>query len=396
MTPCVLKFGGSSVATPQRIKDVARLIKDKAETCQPVVVVSAMGKTTDELLRLAKSVSPSPPPRELDMLLTVGERISMALLSMALHDLGLKAVSFTGSQVGIITENKFNRARVLEIKLYRILDALRDRKIPVVAGFQGVSLSKEITTLGRGGSDLTAIALAISLGKVPCEIYTDVPGVFALDPHDFPSARRYDRLDYGVLSEMASSGAKVMHARAVNLAAKYNLPFLILSSYEPEMGGTLVERREHLESPGVKAITTAKVLMLDVEGKEGVPLLIRMIGEVRVLNFSHDTTGKHLVFFVPEEEGDRALKLLSELGLRFSMRGELSLVCVIGWGVGTSPEIGDTLFATVGWEHIFMMSSSDMKICIVVERERERAIVERLAKRFNLLDEKRSFKGPDS
>ncbi len=383
MTPCVLKFGGSSVATPERIRAVAELIKRRAEVCHPVVVVSAMGKTTDELLNLAYSVSKNPPPRELDMLLTVGERISMALLSMALHDLGLKAVSFTGSQVGIITENRFNRARVLEIKLYRITDALKEGKIPVVAGFQGVSVSKEITTLGRGGSDLTAVALAISLGKVPCEIYTDVPGVFALDPRKFPAARRYERMDYTVLSEMASSGAKVMHSRAVNLAAKYDLPFLILSSYEPEKGGTLVEKREHLESPGVKAITTMPVVMFDVEGREGIPLLARMVEAVRVLNFSHDATGRHLVLFVPVEERERALETLSELGVRFALREDLAMVCVIGWGV-SAPEIMDTIFSVVGWEHIFMMGSSDTKVCIAVEREREGVVVENLARKFGL------------
>ena len=387
MTPCVLKFGGSSVATPERIRAVAEIVKRKREVCAPVVVVSAMGKTTDELLKLAYSVSRRPPPRELDMLLTVGERISMALLSMALYELGLEAISFTGSQVGIITEDRFNRARVLEIKLYRITDALKEGKIPVVAGFQGVSVSKEITTLGRGGSDLTAVALAISLGKVPCEIYTDVPGVFALDPRKFPGVRRYERMDYTILSEMASSGARVMHSRAVNLAAKYGLPFLILSSYEPEKGGTLVEKREHLESPGVKAITTMPIVMFDVEGREGLPLLSRMVEAVRVLNFTHDaTTGKHLVLSVPLEERDRALETLSELGVRFALREGLSMVCVVGWGV-SAPEIMEAIFSVVGWEHIFMMmGASDTKVCIAVEKEREEAVVGNLARKFGLYE----------
>ncbi len=372
------------MATPERIRAVANIVKGKRERCAPVVVVSAMGKTTDDLLNLAYSISKRPPPRELDMLLTVGERVSMALLSMALHDLGLEAISFTGSQVGIITEDRFNRARVLEIRLYRITDALKEGKVPVVAGFQGVSISKEITTLGRGGSDLTAVALAISLGKVPCEIYTDVPGIFALDPRRFPDARRYDRMDYTILSEMASSGARVMHSRAVNLAAKYDLPFLILSSYEPEKGGTLVEKREHLESPGVRAITTMAVVMFDVEGREGIPLLAKMVEAVRVLNFSHDATGRHLVLFVPVEERERALETLSDLGVRFALRENLSMVCIVGWGV-SAPEIMDTIFSVVGWEHIFMMGASDTKVCIAVEREREEAIVGNLARKFGLL-----------
>ncbi|MEO0169451.1 MAG: aspartate kinase, partial [candidate division WOR-3 bacterium] len=178
---CVMKFGGSSVANVERILNVARIIRDKTEQYMPIVVVSAMGKTTDNLIEMAYTVNENPPPRELDMLLTAGERISMALLSMALHKFGLKARSFTGSQVGIITENRFNRARVLEVKLLRVKESLEEGVIPVIAGFQGVSTNKEITTLGRGGSDLTAVALAISLGNVKCEIYTDVDGVYSLD-----------------------------------------------------------------------------------------------------------------------------------------------------------------------------------------------------------------------
>ncbi len=385
MNVCVMKFGGSSVATPERIKAVADIIKEKIGSCLPVVVVSAMGRTTDDLLRLAYRVSRNPPPREMDMLLTAGERISMSLLSMALHDKGVRAVSLTGSQVGIITEDRFNRARILEVKLYRVLDALREGKVPVIAGFQGVSLSKEITTLGRGGSDLTAVALAISLGRVRCEIYTDVDGVYALDPRRYPDALRYERMDHRILAEMSSSGARVMHSRAVNLAAKYNLPFLILSSYEPEKGGTLVERREHLESPGVKAITTSDVVMLDVEGKRGVPVLLEMSKEVRVLNFSHDATGSHLVFYIPSGDKERAVKVLNSLGVNYRLREGFSAICVIGWGVGTSPEITEAILSILGWEHIFMMGVSDTKVCFVVEREREEELVKNLAAKFGLI-----------
>jgi len=382
---CVMKFGGSSVADVERILNVANIIKEKTSEFFPVVVVSAMGKTTDNLIKMAYSIAEKPSPRELDMLLTAGERISMALLSMALNGMGLKAKSFTGSQVGIITEDRFNKARVLEVKLLRIKESIEEGVIPVIAGFQGVSLSKEITTLGRGGSDLTAIALSISLGNARCEIYTDVDGIYTLDPMKYPNARRYDKLSFEILLEMSSAGAKVMNSRAVSLAAKYNLSFFVLSSFNPKKGGTMVGK--FLESPGVKGISTKDVVMFDVEGKEGEYILSRVLKGGEIIGFSHDSTGKHLVFIADRSEKENLIKIFSESGARFSVRDNLKMISLVGWGVGSSRETMDILTETLKDEHVFYINITDMRISVVVEFSKEREIVENLARSFNLLKE---------
>jgi len=380
-----MKFGGSSVADVERILNVANIIKEKTSEFFPVVVVSAMGKTTDNLIKMAYSIAEKPSPRELDMLLTAGERISMALLSMALNGMGLKAKSFTGSQVGIITEDRFNKARVLEVKLLRIKESIEEGVIPVIAGFQGVSLSKEITTLGRGGSDLTAIALSISLGNARCEIYTDVDGIYTLDPMKYPNARRYDKLSFEILLEMSSAGAKVMNSRAVSLAAKYNLSFFVLSSFNPKKGGTMVGK--FLESPGVKGISTKDVVMFDVEGKEGEYILSRVLKGGEIIGFSHDSTGKHLVFIADRSEKENLIKIFSESGARFSVRDNLKMISLVGWGVGSSRETMDILTETLKDEHVFYINITDMRISVVVEFSKEREIVENLARSFNLLKE---------
>lgn len=380
---CVMKFGGSSVADVEKILNVARIIKEKSEKYMPVVVISAMGNTTDNLIKMAYTINENPPPRELDMLLTSGERISMALLSMALHRFGLRARSFTGSQVGIITENRFNKARVLEVKLLRVNESLEEGVIPVIAGFQGVSTNKEITTLGRGGSDLTAIALAISLGNVRCEIYTDVDGVYSLDPRKYPNALKYDKVSFEILAEMSSAGARVMHSRAVSLAAKYNLSFLIISSFNPNNGGTMVEK--FLESPGVKGIATKDVVMFDVEGIEDGFILQKVLNGVDILNFSHDSSGKHLIFLVDSEERDKMLKVLSEEKVRFVMRENLQMISIIGWGVGSSYEVLNGIFEGIKGEHVFSLNITEMRVSVVVERNKGEKIVENLANMFNLL-----------
>jgi len=219
MSIIVQKFGGSSVADVERIRKVAaRVAARRAEGHRLVVVVSAMGDTTDELLSLAKRMSADPPRRELDMLLTCGERISMALLSMALHELGVPAISFTGSQSGIITDDAHAQARIIEVRPVRIREELGKEKVVIVAGYQGVSRNREVTTLGRGGSDTTAVALAAALGAEACEIYSDVDGVFSADPRVVPEARKLERLDYGTMQELAAAGARVLNAQAVEFA----------------------------------------------------------------------------------------------------------------------------------------------------------------------------------
>jgi aspartate kinase len=268
MALLVLKFGGTSVGTPERIRAVAKRIatakagmtEADAEGNAVVVVVSAMGRTTDELLTLAHEVSTTPPGREVDMLLTAGERISMALLSMALADLGVKALSFTGSQSGILTTNHHRRARIEKILGDRIRKALAEGAVAIVAGFQGMSLEKVITTLGRGGSDTTAVALAAALGAARCDIYTDVDGVFTADPRLVPAARRIPRIDHAHMVELAQRGAGVLHPRSIELAQKYKVPLWVRNSLaevgsEGNRGGTEVVDMEKgmIGSQGMEA-----------------------------------------------------------------------------------------------------------------------------------------------
>lgn len=244
----VQKFGGTSVGTPERIRSVAaRIAGARAKGNELVVVVSAMGRTTDELLSLANQVSSHPPGREVDMLLTAGERISMALLSMALADLGVKALSFTGSQSGILTTSHHRRARIEKILGDRIRKALAADAVAIVAGFQGMSAEKEITTLGRGGSDTTAVALAAVLKADRCEIYTDVDGVFSADPRVVPSARQIPRIACDVMVELAQRGAGVLHPRSVELAQKYQVPLWVMNSLKPETSGGTEIVKNHFE-----------------------------------------------------------------------------------------------------------------------------------------------------
>jgi len=237
----VQKYGGSSVSSPEKIKEIAkRVLATKRKGNNIVTVVSAMGDTTDELLELASQVNSHPPKRELDMLLSTGEIVSSALLSMALHSLGGKVVAFSGPQVGIITDEAYSKARILKIETQRIRKEIREDKIVVVAGYQGVTSQNTITTLGRGGSDTTAVALAAALGADLCEIYTDVEGVYITDPQIIPEARKLERISYEEMLEMASLGAKVIHLRAVEMAKKYKVPLHIRSSFS-QKEGTIID-----------------------------------------------------------------------------------------------------------------------------------------------------------
>lgn len=270
MSLFVHKYGGTSVGSADKIKAIAARLKEiKSSGHSLVVVVSAMGDSTDELISLAEEVSPSiktgAHPREMDMLLTVGERISMALLSMALRDLGVEAISFTGSQAGIITDESHTNAKIIEIKPIRIIDAIRAGKVVILAGFQGVSVTKEITTLGRGGSDTTAIAMAGELSKtfedVHCEVYTDVEGVYSADPRKIPSAKRYDRLPLSIVLEMAKTGAQVMHSRSIEFAIQNGARVSVLHSVSRK-GSVLVPDSDFKdELSGVVAVTVKDTLV---------------------------------------------------------------------------------------------------------------------------------------
>jgi aspartate kinase len=252
----VQKYGGSSLDSPEKIKAIAQKIAQRARGHKRIIVtVSAMGKTTDSLLSLAHDISPTPSWRELDMLLTVGERISMALLSMALNAAGVPAISFTGSQSGIVTSTIHTHAIIEEIRADRILQALDEGKVAIIAGFQGVSRMREITTLGRGGSDTTAVALASWLHANKCEIYSDYPGLFTADPRHFPQARRIPEISHDEMLELASLGAKVLHYRAADIARRGSVRLLLLSSFE-DTSGTLVQGEAYMEALSIKSITS--------------------------------------------------------------------------------------------------------------------------------------------
>ena len=270
MSILVQKYGGTSVNGPERIRAVAeRVSAARAAGHSLVVVVSAMGDTTDDLIALARQVSPEPSRREMDMLLSTGERVSMALLAMALHDLGVRAISFTGSQSGILTDEAHSNARIVGVKPDRIRAALDAGHVVIVAGFQGVSpVTKEITTLGRGGSDTTAVALAAALGRVRCEIYTDVDGVYTADPRVVPGARLVPRLGYRVCSALAHLGGRVLHARCVDLAARERVPLVVRSSFRDVPGTEIAE--DLVEAPRVEAVTHRAPLSLAIaEGNAG-------------------------------------------------------------------------------------------------------------------------------
>src|SRR4029079_2465913 len=275
MTLVVQKYGGTSVAGPERIRRVAaRVVSAAAEGTQVCVVVSAMGNTTDELLELAAEVSSSPHPRERDMLLTAGERISMALLSMAINDLGREAVSFTGSQAGIVTDTAHGRARIVAMRSDRVREALDAGRIVIVAGFQGVSTTFDVTTLGRGGSDTTAVALAAALGADVCEIYTDVDGVFTADPRIVPEARKLDTLTYEEMLEMSASGAGVLQLRSVEYARNHGVTIHCRSSFEDGPGTVIQDENVSMERPLVTAVThstsEARITLLGLPDKPGI------------------------------------------------------------------------------------------------------------------------------
>ncbi len=384
---CVQKYGGSSLASPDLIKRVARqVISQKKRGKDMVVVVSAMKDTTDELLRLAYQVAKEPPRRETDMLLTVGERISMSLLSMAINSLGFEAISFTGSQCGIITDSRHTNARIKDVRPFRIEEELAKGKIVVVAGFQGVSEEKEVTTLGRGGSDTTAVALAYALRAKECEILTDVDGVFTADPRVVPQARRLPHLSYEEMLELASFGGKVLHPRSVELALKFRIPLAVRSSFSLRQG-TLIKEMGKVEKICVRAVACRKgmaVLFLTlpkVKGK-GISPIFRSLSDADVnIDLLSKGEGGGIALSLRREYLPSAERVLGELkrqGLldNYSVLDGLASVSIIGSGIGENPGIATKLFSALEAEGIKVgfCSSSRLSITsLVVEGAAERA-----------------------
>ena len=395
----VQKYGGSSVADAESIKRVAaRIAATKRSGQQVVVVVSAMGDTTDELIDLANQVSPMPNGRELDMLLTAGERISMALLAMAISNLGLEARSFTGSQAGIITTSTHGRARVIDVTPSRIQEALAEGAIAIVAGFQGVAQdTKDITTLGRGGSDTTAVALAAALDADVCEIYTDVDGVFSADPRIVPSARKLKSVTYEEMLELAASGAKVLHLRCVEYARRFNLPIHVRSSFSNLEGTWVVKDQPEggsMEQAIISGIahdkSEAKITIVGVPDRAGVAARIfQAIADADinidmiVQNVSAAATGlTDISFTLPRAEGSRATgivqKLQGEIGFQsIQYDDQIGKLSLIGAGMRSHPGVTATFFAAMadGGVNIEMISTSEIRISIVCRQaDIERAV----------------------
>ena len=401
----VMKFGGTSVADAERIKRAARRIVQSAQEGNSVVaVLSARGKHTDELVSLAHEVSPRPHPREMDMLLSTGERVSCALAAMVINDLGREAISLTGSQAGIVTDSGHTKARILEVKAHRIRDALESGKIVLVAGFQGVSQrSLDVTTLGRGGSDTTAVALAAALGAEVCEIYTDVAGVFTADPRIVPGARKLPIVTFEEMLEMSASGAGVLQLRSVEYARNHAVSIHCRSSFEDGPGTFVVDEDQTMERPLVTAVThstsEARVTLTGLPDRPGIAAAV--MGALAGANVNVDMiiqnepqTDGHLAdmsFTVPRDDLDAARESLAllrdELGLGEIQTDErMGKVSVVGAGMKSHPGVAYTTFKALGdaGVNIEMISTSPIKISCVVREEKIATAVRELHTAFGL------------
>jgi aspartate kinase len=380
----VQKYGGTSVADPDRMRAVADHIAfTRSHGADVVVVVSAMGKSTDNLIKLANEVSDRKPGREMDMLLTTGERISMSLLCMALADRDIDAVSFTGSQVGIITDTAHGKAKILEVRGDRVRDALAEGKVCVVAGFQGVSTAKEITTLGRGGSDTTAVALAAALGADACEIYTDVTGVFSADPRIVPQAHKLTRINFDEMLEMAGAGSKVLALRSVEFARNHHVPLHVRSSFTWEPGTLVTSEEPSMEDPIISGVVTdaseAKVTVLGVPDRPGVsaalfePLAAANVNVDMIVQNTSTAGTTDISFTVPLADMAVAEGIVADVAGSIEAAGvshdnDIAKVSLVGAGMKTSPGIAAKMFRVLADEgvNIQMISTSTIRISVVV------------------------------
>jgi len=398
----VMKFGGSSVAEPDDIKRAAgRIVAAREQGNRVVAVLSARGKSTDELAAMAREVSDRPEPREMDMLLSVGERIACSLCAMAIHDLGQQAISLTGSQAGIVTDSSHTKARILDVRTDRIREKLADDRIVLVAGFQGVSTdSRDVTTLGRGGSDTTAVALAAALGADVCEIYTDVRGVFSADPRLVPDARKLSMLSFEEMLEMAASGARVLQLRAVEYARNHGVRIHCRSSFEDAPGTLVLAEDETMERPLVTAVThseeEARVTMTGVRDEPGVAG--RIFSTLADANVNVDMIiqnepvepqrGADLSFTVSRDELEAAVSAIRVLDLATGIQTDerIGKVSIVGAGMRSHPGVAAKVFETLGEQaiNIEMISTSPIKISCVVAADRVPAAVKALHEAFEL------------
>jgi aspartate kinase len=414
----VAKFGGSSVADAASVLRVAKRIVDtKNSGNEVVVIVSAMGDTTDELLDLAREVSPNPPGRELDMLLTAGERISMAVLAMAISDLGYEARSYTGSQAGLITDSEHGKARIVDVTPGRIKEALSEGAIPIIAGFQGVARdTKDITTLGRGGSDLTAVAIAAALDADVCEIYTDVDGIFSADPRIAPKARQVPRITYDEMMELAAAGAKVLHLRCVEYAKRFDMPIHVRSSFSDKEGTFVIadladqskieklsKQGAVMEQPIIAGVAhdlgDAKITIVGVPDKPGTAAAIFQAVADAGINMdmivqnvsAHGETATDLTFTAPSDDAAKAEAALrsvqKEIGFKDIDTDEnIAKISLVGAGMRSHPGVTATFFkaiASVG-VNAEMISTSEIRISVVTRAQDANAAVAAVHTAFGL------------
>ncbi|MEZ5074316.1 MAG: aspartate kinase [Solirubrobacterales bacterium] len=397
----VMKFGGTSVAGPEDLKRAAaRIVAERERGNKVVAVLSARGKTTDELLTMASEVSDRPSPREMDMLLSTGERISCALCAMAIWDLGHQAISLTGSQAGIVTDSSHTKARIVDVRAGRIEQALEQDNIVLVAGFQGVSTdSKDVTTLGRGGSDTTAVALAAALGASVCEIYTDVAGVFSADPRIVSAARKLPVVSFEEMLEMAASGARVLQLRSVEYARNHGVRIHCRSSFEQGTGTLVVSEEETMENPFVTAVThsadEARVTLAGVRNEPGIAGRIftaladaNVNVDVIIQNEPVSTEhGADLSFTVPSADLETAVEAIRGTGSSEVLTDDqIGKVSIIGAGMRSHPGVAAKVFRVLGDEgiNIEMISTSPIKISCVIAADRVDDAVRALHGAFEL------------
>jgi aspartate kinase len=398
----VQKYGGSSVANVERIQKVAeRVVSYAKKGYELVVVVSALGDTTDELVELADKINPEPSEREMDMLLSTGEQISVALLAMAIHKLGSQAISFTGAQVGIITDASHTRARIIKINADKIKEALKRKNIVIVAGFQGVTLNQDITTLGRGGSDLTAVALAKELKADTCEIYTDVEGIYTTDPRIEPKAKKIKEITYDEMLEMASLGAQVMQARSIEVAKKFDVPLHVRSSFHAGTGTMIIKEVKKMEDVVVNGITLnkneAKITLCGVLDKPGAAAklfkqlaLASVSVDMIVQNVSH-TRQTDISFTTTKADAAKASKIAKKVAKQIGagdvlIDNDIARVSIVGVGMKSHHGVAAKMFGILADNHINieMISTSDISISCIIRKKNAEIAVRQLHAEFGL------------
>lgn len=403
----VQKYGGTSVADIARIQNVAkRVVETRRSGYDVVVIVSALGHTTDRLIDLALEITTNPPDRELDMLISTGEQVSSALLAMAIHRLGVEAISFTGAQVGIITDNSFTKARIIDINAKRIGEELRLGKIVIVAGFQGVNIKQDITTLGRGGSNLTAVALAKVIGAGMCEMYTDVEGVFTADPRIVKNARKINKLSYEEMFELASLGAQILQPRSIEFAMKFGVPIHVRSSFSKNKGTIIskeVKTMEHIVVSGVALNKDeAKITICDVPDKPGIAAKIfkhlakENINVDMIIQNVSRTGSTDLSFTVPAGDLNKTMKVSNAIAGKvgagdITVDKDIAKVSIVGIGMRSHSGVAANMFEALADKkiNIEMISTSEIKISCVVKKSLGEVAVRAIHDKFKLGKTKR-------